>query len=331
MEIKRIYLMFKSHFDIGFTMLAEDIVRYYAGDMLDRVFATCDATKDMGNLRYVWTMPAWPLQKIRQMVTGERKEKLDAMIRSGQISWHALPYTSHYDACGVEDAIRGLEFSRQLSEEFGVPLHTAGKLTDVPGQGRLLPEILSGAGIEFLHIGVNDFAMPPEVPRIFRWQAPSGRSIVTMLNSGYGTDLMPPEDWPYSTWIAILSTVDNSGPQTAEIVDEMVGKIRKRYPKAEICCASLETAWQALREEDLSGLPLVTEDLADTWIHGIASYPKETALVRRLRGRLNRAENALLNAPEDAVQRADQAIRNAYFRCMRSDGEVLGGTAGKST
>lgn len=312
MEIKRIYLMFKSHFDIGFTMLAEDIVRYYAGDMLDRVFATCDATKDMGNLRYVWTMPAWPLQKIRQMVTGERKEKLDAMIRSGQISWHALPYTSHYDACGVEDAIRGLEFSRQLSEEFGVPLHTAGKLTDVPGQGRLLPEILSGAGIEFLHIGVNDFAMPPEVPRIFRWQAPSGRSIVTMLNSGYGTDLMPPEDWPYSTWIAILSTVDNSGPQTAEIVDEMVGKIRKRYPKAEICCASLETAWQALREEDLSGLPLVTEDLADTWIHGIASYPKETALVRRLRGRLNRAENALLNAPEDAVQRADQAIRNAY-------------------
>ena len=133
MEIKRIYLMFKSHFDIGFTMLAEDIVRYYAGDMLDRVFATCDATKDMGNLRYVWTMPAWPLQKIRQMVTGERKEKLDAMIRSGQISWHALPYTSHYDACGVEDAIRGLEFSRQLSEEFGVPLHTAGKLTDVPG------------------------------------------------------------------------------------------------------------------------------------------------------------------------------------------------------
>ena len=79
MEIKRIYLMFKSHFDIGFTMLAEDIVRYYAGDMLDRVFATCDATKDMGNLRYVWTMPAWPLQKIRQMVTGERKEKLDAI------------------------------------------------------------------------------------------------------------------------------------------------------------------------------------------------------------------------------------------------------------
>ena len=312
MEIKRIYLMFKSHFDIGFTMLSEDIVRYYAGDMLDRVFATCDATKNMGKLRYVWTMPAWPLQKIRQMVTGERKEKLDALIRSGQISWHALPYTSHYDACGVEDAIRGLAFSKELSEEFGEPLHTAGKLTDVPGQGRLLPEILAGAGIEFLHIGVNDFAMPPEVPRIFRWQAPSGRSIVTMLNSGYGTDLMPPEDWPYSTWIAILSTVDNSGPQTAEIVDEMVGKIRRKYPDAEICCASLEEAWQALREEDLSGLPVVTADLADTWIHGIASYPVETALIRRLRGRLNRAETALLRANRDQVAAADQAIRNAY-------------------
>lgn len=312
MEIKRIYLVFKTHFDIGFTMLAEDIVQYYAGEMLDKVFATCDATKDMGPLKYVWTMPAWPLQTIRGMVQGERKEKLDALIRSGQISWHALPYTSHYDACGPEDMIRGLQMARELSEEFGMPLHTAGKLTDVPGQGRLVPEVLAGAGIEFLHIGVNDFAPPPEVPPIFRWEAPSGRSMVTMLNSGYGTGIIPPDSWPFSTWIAILSTVDNSGPQSAEMVKSLVGQIRARYPEAEIRCASLETAWQALREEDLSGLPVVRQDLADTWIHGIASYPRETGIIRRVRGRLNRAENALLSAPEKVLPAADEAIRKAY-------------------
>ena len=312
MEIKRIFLLFKSHFDIGFTMLAEDIVKYYAGDMLDRVFDTCAATKDMGPLRYVWTMPAWPLGRIREMVSGRRREKLDGLIRDGQISWHALPFTSHYDACGVEDAVRSLQAARDLSEEFRMPLHTAGKLTDVPGQGRLLPEILAGAGIEFLHIGVNDFAPPPDVPPIFRWQAPSGRSVVTMLNSGYGTGVIPPADWPFSTWIAILSTVDNSGPQSADIVRDMVKRIRARYPGAEIRCASLETAWQALRREDLSVLPVVRQDLADTWIHGIASYPAETALMRRVRGRLNRAEIALLRAGGDLRSAADRQIREAY-------------------
>ncbi len=312
MAVSRIYLMFKSHFDIGFTMLAEEIVRYYAGDMLDRVFDTCDATKDMGSLRYVWTMPAWPLQKIRGMITGKRREKLDQLIRSGQISWHALPFTSHYDACGVEDAIRGLRYARELSDEFGEPMHTAAKLTDVPGQGRLVPEILAGAGIEFLHIGVNDFATPPDVPRLFRWQTPSGKSIVTMLGSGYGTGLLPPDDWPYPTWIAILSTEDNSGPQSAEMVAGMVRKIRRQYPEAEICCASLEAAWKALREEDLSGLPVVTQDLADTWIHGIASYPEETARIRRVRSRLNRAECAMLQAPRDVCRTADAQIRKAY-------------------
>ena len=312
MEIKRIYLMFKSHFDIGFTMLTEDIVKYYSGEMLDKVFDTCEATKDMGALRYIWTMPAWPLQKIRSMVSGERKEKLDDLIRGGQISWHALPYTSHYDACGVEDAIRGLHVAKELSEEFGMPLHTAGKLTDVPGQGRLLPEILAGAGIEFLHIGVNDFATPPQVPPIFRWQVPSGKSIVAMLNSGYGTGIIPPAEWPYSTWIAILSTVDNSGPQSAEIVKGLVKQISEQYPKAEIRCASLEEAWQALRQEDLSSLPVVSQDLADTWIHGIASYPRETSLIRRVRGRLNRAENTLFNAPDAVRSDADAAIRRAY-------------------
>ena len=116
MAVRRIYLTFKTHFDIGFTMLAEEIVRYYAGDMLDQVFATCDATREMGRLRYVWTMPAWPLQQIRRMIFGPRREKLDSLIRSGQISWHALPFTSHYDACGVEDAIRGLRYAKELSE-----------------------------------------------------------------------------------------------------------------------------------------------------------------------------------------------------------------------
>ena len=62
MQIKKIILVFKTHFDIGFTRLSSEILDFYAGEMLDRVKETCDATRDMGKLRYVWTMPAWPLK-----------------------------------------------------------------------------------------------------------------------------------------------------------------------------------------------------------------------------------------------------------------------------
>ena len=65
MQIKKVILVFKTHFDIGFTKLSREVLDDYAGKMLDRVAETCDATRDMGALKYVWTMPAWPLKTMR--------------------------------------------------------------------------------------------------------------------------------------------------------------------------------------------------------------------------------------------------------------------------
>ena len=61
-----IFLVFKTHFDIGFTDLASTIIRQYAERMLPDVIETCDRTADMGALHYVWTMPSWPLTVMQQ-------------------------------------------------------------------------------------------------------------------------------------------------------------------------------------------------------------------------------------------------------------------------
>ena len=304
MQIRRVILVFKTHFDIGFTKLSREILDDYAGEMLDRVAATCEATRGMGGLAYVWTMPAWPLAEVRRRVSGERAAMLDALIARGQVAWHALPYTSHYDFAGAADAVWGLRYARELSERYGAPLRRAAKMTDVPGHGRFLPELLASAGIRFLHLGCNEFAKPPEVPQIFWWEAPSGKRVLTMYNCGYGTPLYAPEDWRFSTWMALMNTQDNSGPQTAEIVADLRGRLAARYPGAEIVCGTLDDVWDALSREDLSGLPVVRQDLADTWIHGVASYPREAGQVRRLRGRLARAERALASGARsgDAAQ-----------------------------
>ena len=36
MQMKKVILVFKTHFDIGFTQLSRDILEYYKGEMLDR-------------------------------------------------------------------------------------------------------------------------------------------------------------------------------------------------------------------------------------------------------------------------------------------------------
>ena len=40
MQIKKIILVFKTHFDIGFTRLSREILDFYSGEMLDRVKET---------------------------------------------------------------------------------------------------------------------------------------------------------------------------------------------------------------------------------------------------------------------------------------------------
>ena len=282
--IKKIIFVFKSHFDIGFTDLAENVIRNYSSGMLQQVIETCRSTEHMGQLRYVWTMPSWPLRYIIDHCEPALKSELDRLIRSGQIVWHALSFTSHTDCCAPEEYAAALQYSRELSEIYQKPCPVAGKMTDVPGHGLMLPELLSQTGIRFLHLGCNAFATPPDVPQLFFWQSPQGGRVLTMYSKGgYGTSLLPPQDWPYPVWMALMHTNDNCGPQTAGIITALVEKAKRAYPEAEIVCGTMDDFYHELERYDLSSVPVITEDLADTWIHGIGSYPQEVSDLRRNR------------------------------------------------
>lgn len=105
---------------------------------------------------------------------------------------------------------------------------------------------------------------------------------------GYGTGLLPPKDWPFPVWMALMHTHDNCGPQSAEIILQMAEKAKAAYPGAEIVCGSMDDFCRELEKCDLSGLPAADKDLADTWIHGIGSYPAEISQMRENRERARR-------------------------------------------
>jgi len=278
----KIILVFKTHFDIGFTDYARNVIAQYQTKMLPDAIRACQQTSDMGKLKYVWTMPSWPMSVMRGSEAHRRE--LDDLVRKGQIAWHALPYTSHFDFSGLEDFIHGFQYAVKLSETYHQPLPISAKMTDVPGHGRALPTLLAAAGIRFLHLGCNAFSSPPDVPPLFFWEGMDGSRVLTMYSAGgYGSQLLPPEDWPFPVWMALMHTHDNSGPQSADKIHAIVEDVRKLCPDAEIVCGTMDDFYRELENCDLSGLPVVRQDLADSWIHGAGTYPAEVRAVRQAR------------------------------------------------
>lgn len=284
MKPEKIILVFKTHFDIGFTDLSSNVIDNYAKGMLEEVIETCQKTQDMGKLHYVWTMPSWPLMHIVKNCAPDLKKELDALIENGQVAWHALPFTTHTDFCSQKEYLEGLKYSRMLAEMYHKPCPVSAKMTDVPGHSIMLPDLLHQAGIRFLHLGCNEFATPPDVPDLFFWQGPGKRQVLTMYSrGGYGTGLVPPEGWDYPVWMALMHTHDNKGPQSADAIRRMAEEIREIYPDAEVVCGTMDDFYRELSQCDLSAVPVISKDLADTWIHGVGAYPREVAQVRSTR------------------------------------------------
>ena len=320
--IEKVILVFKTHFDIGFTDLASNVIAEYATSMLDRVVETCRATEQMGDQKYVWTMPAWPLYEVDRVCDGARRKALEYYIENGQIVWHALAFTSHTDFCGEEEYLESLRYGKRLCEKYGKPYPISAKMTDVPGHGFMLPEILGASGVQFLHLGCNAFATPPDVPLLFFWEAPSGRRVLTMYSKGgYGSGLQAPKDWPFPVWMAIMNTKDNSGPQSAEYIRSLIAQAQSLYPHAKILCGTMDHFARELEKNDLSALPVVKKDLADTWIHGIGAYPRQTGMIRALRDTGAGMQKYAVHRTLTGNGPAEQLNLDAFYENMHLFGE----------
>jgi len=318
MKPKKIFLVFKTHFDIGFTHLASEVIENYSKKLLPSVISTVAASKEYDETRpYVWTMSAWPLFEILRSnhTTEENKKTAARLIDEGALAWHMLPFTTHTNFCGVEEFIRGMYFSQQMANTYGKEILSA-KMTDVTGHSWLLPSLLNGAGVKFLHLGCNPSCMPPAVPRLFFWQGPDGKRVLTFYNKGaYGSDPLPPDDWKYPVWLALMSTGDNLGPHSPKDVERIIEHVQKNSPGTEVILGTMDDFYRELEKCDLSDLPVISKDLGDTWIHGTGSYPKETALLRRTRHSLACAEAAaaLYGTAPNLADEANAAYENGIL------------------
>lgn len=292
--VEQVIIVFKTHFDIGYTDMAANVVARYRTQMIDQALAVCDQNRDLPPAQqFAWTIPGWPMTKILEDWPGQtpaRQERIRQAFRAGRFVVHALPFTTHTELLEAEDLVRGLGFASRLSRSVDLPLPRDAKMTDVPSHSWIMPTLLRHAGVAFLHLGCNAACRSPQVPPLFWWEGPDGSRLLTMYTAeGYGTGLVPPANWPYKVWLALIHTGDNHGPPTPAEVKKLLEQARERLPGVNVRIGRLSDFADALLATQ-PDVPVVRGDMPDTWIHGPLCDPAGAKLARNIRPAIAAAE-----------------------------------------
>lgn len=340
-RLEEIILVFKTHFDIGYTDMAARVVERYQTSMIDSALDVVDDSRDLPEERkFVWTIPGWPMSKILEDWDGqtpERKRRLMAAFREGRFVVHGLPFTTHTETLSEEDLVRGLAYSTDLSRVAGLTLPRDAKMTDVPCHSWIVPTLLAHAGIQFLHIGTNSGSSDPKLPLLHFREGPDGSRVLTMHVNGYGTGCTPPRDWPYRTWLGLIHTGDNHGPPRPDEVRQILNEIGQRMPAVKVRIGRLSDFAQAiLGKENLDAIPVVRGDTPDTWIYGPMCDPQGRIAARRAHANLPTAESLTtmleswhVEAPQNTDQRTPwQSLREGYEQSLLYGEHTWGASLG---
>ncbi|MEO8823649.1 MAG: hypothetical protein ABI366_08740, partial [Ginsengibacter sp.] len=284
-KVTDIWVVFRTHFDLGFTDLPENVFKGYREEMMDNALMLIEKNETQPKEKHFsWNVAGWPLeaQMLGPLQTPERKLRIEKAIKGGELVADGLPFTMQTESLDYEDLVRGLGFSSTISRKYGVPLAISAKMTDVPSHSWILPTLLKNAGIQFLQLGCNAASQYPRFPELFWWEGPDGSKVLCNYTSLYGSDIKPTPNWPSKNYLAMQMTNDNQGPPTSKDIDKLLAYAAKELPGIKIHFATLDDFARAVLAEK-PDLPTVKGDCPDTWIHGIQTNPEETKIARNIR------------------------------------------------
>jgi Domain of unknown function (DUF5054) len=276
-QVKRVLVMYKCHFDAGFIDTQAAVVGKYFTQYFPAAIRVAETMRQEGTCRYVWTTGSWLLYEYLEQASPEDRRSMEHAIAKGDIAWHALPFSWQTELMDPSMISGSLGLSKSLDRRFGRTT-TGAKMTDVPGHTRGLIGPLSAGGVKFLDIGVNGASTPASVPGLFVWKDLKGASLVVMYHHEYGAVMRVPGS---DLAVAIVVADDNSGPHKPEEILKTCADLKHQFPNAQITATNLTEIANAV-EPFQARLPVVKQEIGDTWIHGVASDPLKLARYREV-------------------------------------------------
>ena len=276
--VKRVLVMFKCHFDAGFVDTQYNVIhKRYFEQFFPQAIEIARAANAAGKRRYVWTTGSWLLYEYLEQASPADRKTMEHAIARGDIAWHALPFTWQTEMLSQSMIEGSLAISKSLDRRFGL-VTTGAKMTDVPGHTRGIVPPLAKHGVNLLEIGVNGATTTAKLPPIFLWKDPSGASLPVMYHLDYGAVARVP-----GSDLALVTRVrnDNMGPHTPEEIAAIHAELAAQFPNAEITASNLSDMANALQPWR-AHLPVVTQEIGDTWIYGCTSDPRKVARYREV-------------------------------------------------
>jgi len=277
--IHKVYVTFKTHLDIGYTGSALKITRNLIDWKIPTVIRTSQELAQRGfKHKLVNTYGAWVIYKALEQKKGKSLKELETAIAEGTITWTAMPFSMHSEYYDHSLYASILGISKTLDARFGKKT-IAAKVTDVPCQTINIVPLLAEAGVQFLHIGANGACVSPEVPDTFVWRHKDGSEVIVMYcGSGYGSDQCVDG---FDEALGLVMKGDNMDPWTPQEIIFAFDELEKKYANAEIIGAPMDDFASKLISFK-NKLPVIVQELGDTWVYGTASDPLITAQFREL-------------------------------------------------
>ncbi|MCI7357719.1 MAG: hypothetical protein MSK40_08465, partial [Parabacteroides sp.] len=108
-SVDEVVIVFKMHFDIGYTDWSESILQKYTTSMMGETLHSVQQTDSLPVAdQFVWTLPGWPVKYMLENVSDAYKPALDEALRKGRFKVHALPFTFETESSDLETLVRGL-------------------------------------------------------------------------------------------------------------------------------------------------------------------------------------------------------------------------------
>jgi hypothetical protein len=202
-------------------------------------------------------------------------------VAKGYIYWHAYPFNGELElhTPSMLDYAFNLTFS--LDEQFGLPHKQVLSQRDVPGTTRAALPRLAANGIGAITVGVNGGSTPPNVPRAFVWRDPVSKVSLPVMWHPRGYGGISFEDaviLPGGSHAVIFDWEgDNAGPPSALQVIADFAALAKTFPGATIAPSTLDEFLPYL-EAAMPLLPVIENEIADTWMHGGGSEPQKVRI-----------------------------------------------------
>jgi len=232
-----------------------------------------------------------------------------AAVARGDIWWQAFPHNAMpglYDASLFNASV---QMGMRQADTLGVRRPTTFSQRDETGMSRSIVPLLSANGVGMISLGSGGSGGGhPKIPDLFVWRdAASDTQVLFAFDHGYGggTHVLPNGHALYCAW-----NTDNGGPMNENSVKNTYKDLRKRFPNANVHASTFEAFYDAAMQPGvMDQLPVVTQDIGDTWNYGVPSDPLKNVHFRVM-SRLRRdcVESGRCEPSSDVMRRFDRLL-----------------------